>query len=308
MDELNLRIDINQASQAELCQVPGIGRNLADRIINGRPYEKLDDLLRLKGVHANQLEKWTAFLSVYSSPDLVESAGAAEPEVPTDRAASEAEAIPEKLEDSSTVVGETQVPAEKPEDEPIKEDATQKTIAGLFKNMETPRKVGRFVSEFPEQLRQRMDQSQPFSQVEAMVWGGGIALLVLILSVCFAMGILAGINGSLSYVPSARFTELQSQVTILNMQIKQVQLDTDSLRERLNALEGLSGRVTAVEKENKDLKTQISTNAEQIQSISDQLKQLQSEITTLKERNQAYDQFLSGLKTLLDNVVLKTAQ
>jgi DNA uptake protein ComE-like DNA-binding protein len=48
-------IDINSAPQAELESLPGIGPTLARRIIEGRPYRTVDDLLRVKGIGEKRL-------------------------------------------------------------------------------------------------------------------------------------------------------------------------------------------------------------------------------------------------------------
>jgi competence protein ComEA len=55
-------VNINQASIAELDSLPGVGSALAKRIIAGRPYQRLEDLDRIKGVGPKLLERlrpWT---------------------------------------------------------------------------------------------------------------------------------------------------------------------------------------------------------------------------------------------------------
>lgn len=55
-------LNINVASLDELKQLPGIGSVLARRILEGRPYHSLDDLLRVQGISKTTLEKLRPYL------------------------------------------------------------------------------------------------------------------------------------------------------------------------------------------------------------------------------------------------------
>ena len=59
--QLDFRVDLNQASWAELTQLPGIGPNLADRIIEDRkvhgPYASPRELRRVRGIGPQILER-----------------------------------------------------------------------------------------------------------------------------------------------------------------------------------------------------------------------------------------------------------
>ena len=50
-------LDLNTATEKELQSIKGIGPVLAARIIAGRPYKSVDDLLKVKGIGQNKLEK-----------------------------------------------------------------------------------------------------------------------------------------------------------------------------------------------------------------------------------------------------------
>ena len=51
------RISINSASMAELDTLPRVGPATAQRIIEGRPYNTLEDLLKVKGIGPKTLEQ-----------------------------------------------------------------------------------------------------------------------------------------------------------------------------------------------------------------------------------------------------------
>ena len=296
MDEQKQLIDINQATLDELITVPGIGPALAKRILLARPFVKLDDLLKVRGINPQQLIKWIPALTVQNHQEMSEPAV-----IPILDPAVEADAQQE--DNPSTHLTSTMV--EPPEDglpekdgeepaAPVEPAPHQQVDVEEASPAGVQEKLRKLADEIPQNLHRTWDQSRPLTQVEAMVWGGAGALVVLILGIILSLGMLAGVNGGLSYVSSSRYAELQSQMTVLIMQTKQLQQDTGSLQERMNSLEGLSGRVSTVEKANAVLKAQIGANAKDIQSLVAQTKQIEDKITALQDRSQAYDKFFEG--------------
>ena len=57
-------LDPNTAARDELMRLPGIGEMMANRMIEGRPYEKLEDLLEVPGIGPKTLEKLTPYLAI----------------------------------------------------------------------------------------------------------------------------------------------------------------------------------------------------------------------------------------------------
>ena len=59
-----LIVDLNTASADELESLPGVGEAIARRIIEGRPYGDVKDLLRVKGIGEVTFEKLKPFIKV----------------------------------------------------------------------------------------------------------------------------------------------------------------------------------------------------------------------------------------------------
>lgn len=57
-----LRVDPNNAGPEELDRLPGVGTKLAQRILQGRPYSKPEDLLNVEGIGPKQLAAMRPFL------------------------------------------------------------------------------------------------------------------------------------------------------------------------------------------------------------------------------------------------------
>src|SRR6266446_10048149 len=61
------KVDINSASEAELENLPGVGKATAKKIIDGRPYQSVGDLSKA-GVPKSTIEKITPLVTVGYTP------------------------------------------------------------------------------------------------------------------------------------------------------------------------------------------------------------------------------------------------
>lgn len=59
----NLILDVNTASLEELTKIKGIGKTIAQRIINNRPYTKIEDLAVVPGISYLKLKSIKPFLT-----------------------------------------------------------------------------------------------------------------------------------------------------------------------------------------------------------------------------------------------------
>jgi competence protein ComEA len=60
----SVKIDLNKATAKDLLALNGIGSELAERIIQHRPYKAVSDLKRLKGIGDFVLAKLSPFVTV----------------------------------------------------------------------------------------------------------------------------------------------------------------------------------------------------------------------------------------------------
>jgi competence protein ComEA len=58
------KVNINTASKAELDVLPGIGPVLAERIIEGRPFKTIEDVMKVKGIKEGEFSKIKDMISV----------------------------------------------------------------------------------------------------------------------------------------------------------------------------------------------------------------------------------------------------
>lgn len=60
-------VDINNASINDLTTIKGIGQNLAQRIVDHRPYEALHDLVNIPGINETKLASLMPYMTLSGS-------------------------------------------------------------------------------------------------------------------------------------------------------------------------------------------------------------------------------------------------
>lgn len=146
-----------------------------------------------------------------------------------------------------------------------------------------------------------------------IVAGGG--LISLILAIAFTLGILSAVNGGLRFVRPADLASVERQLSGLNSQAEILQNDITGLRDRLNNLEALSGRVTQVEQAAEalqsglnDTQQSVETISGQVGELSDGLASIETEVEAIRESTGRFNNFLIGLGELMGTLGLPTPE
>jgi predicted DNA-binding helix-hairpin-helix protein len=63
------QIDLNRADFEQIITLPGIGQGMAERIIAGRPYREVEELLQIQGLGKRTLERIYPFLTLDKTED-----------------------------------------------------------------------------------------------------------------------------------------------------------------------------------------------------------------------------------------------
>lgn len=67
--EGDLIVNVNTATPQELETIPGVGPTLAREIIRGRPYEKIEDLERVRGIGSYTLNEMRPYVRTEGETD-----------------------------------------------------------------------------------------------------------------------------------------------------------------------------------------------------------------------------------------------
>jgi competence protein ComEA len=57
-------VDLNRAAIDELERLPGVGRAIATRIVDARPFASVDDLVRVRGLRGARLARLRPLVTV----------------------------------------------------------------------------------------------------------------------------------------------------------------------------------------------------------------------------------------------------
>jgi competence protein ComEA len=297
-DTSDVGVNVNTCTLEELLAVPKVGARLVARIIDGRPYGRARDLLRVEGISESKLEVIRPYLTVgpdraWRSVDEPPPSPPKKPKPPKPEQVKTSEAVPPAGKPEETAPETKTAPAAA---------ATGQAQTDSAEVLEEP-----LPGETPSESKTDREDRQKVVYIEkrpgpsqASVWLMGI--LAVILAILLTLGIIWLINGSLRH----------ATLDDLNQKIETLTLDTETLQTNMADLQttntDLEERVVALEEElstaNEEL-TETTELAESLQALVDKDADLQEQIDALEERVTALEETVADLEEQL--MALQTA-
>lgn len=339
--ETKTLINLNTAETDELAQVPGIGPALAERIVAARPFTSFDDVQRVPGIGPSTLGKIAPYATVgealFAEPEtLAVEATPAElgfvdivpfedesthrvAEVPADLIPlpplpvvppwdeDEAEAlVGRSVPEALPAIEEAQaiVPPPLPQTPPPLSEAPPEVTAAA--PSPTPRAQPK-----PEAARPVGTPStgKPVTRAQLAWVSFGVFAATLITTLALILGILAGINGGLSFATPGDVAQVSREVGALQGEIETLEQSLNSTQTRLNNLETLSGRIQALETAKVDLQrevealaTQTETLGTRIQNVEQKATAFNTQMESVQAQSERVESVMDGLRDLLNSL------
>lgn len=128
------------------------------------------------------------------------------------------------------------------------------------------------------------------------------AIITALITISLTLAIMNALNGSLKYATSAQFRTSQREASQLNDQVIALQNDLDSLRSRVDILNGLNDRTITLEKSQKELSTSIEAVNQELSDLQDRITNLDDQLSLQEERTGKFEKFLHDLQALLGSL------
>jgi hypothetical protein len=144
--------------------------------------------------------------------------------------------------------------------------------------------------------------TRTFNRSEILWLMGAAGLATLLLSVLVSLAVLGGINGTLDFNQLQTVRELGNDLNVVQGSLETLSSSIDSLEERLAPLEGLTGRMVAVEEQVGVIQEDVVQALASVETMQADLEGLSEETARLSGRVDRFDTFLEGLRQILSEI------
>ncbi|MBN1264871.1 MAG: helix-hairpin-helix domain-containing protein [Anaerolineales bacterium] len=297
MDEKSHQgMNINTAAVEELVGLPGIGPDLAARIVEQRPYLSEEDLLKVKGIGQSLLSRLKPLVSFNSvSGGQIHSE---EPQV--------------KMEDGEQKAagsGEAVLIPPVVEEEVLEPELEKENFVEESAGFSPPVLVSKMQENKAQDQKESNTKTAPFRAISAgfsrgnTVWLlAGTSFISVIVAVLVTLLVLVLLNGTLRIDRNDSFLAMSHGVETLSGNLDLLAEDLAVVEQKLVALEGLSGRMTLVEGQIESIQSQVDQAAEGVVAMQSTVSELQDQTTVLADRISIFDSFFAGLQDLLGTI------
>ncbi len=279
-EQSELRVDPNTADSEFLVKLPGIGPELAKRIMEARPFESLEDLQRVRGLGDDTLTQISPYLIIGGDiPPIGEMTGRVK------------ERVGERSEVTSRVFEERV--------EQLREEVSQAT--DKLQKLTDEARAG--VSEVARWASERVaGLPEAFSRGDALWLVVGSGVISVVLSVILSLAILAGINRTLNFGRHEAVRQLETGLAGVQGDLEDESSKLEAISQRLKALEGLSGRMISVEDKVDSMQEEVKGALVQVETLQTSVDGLSLETQNLAGRVNRFDVFLDGLHRLISGL------
>jgi uncharacterized protein YoxC len=142
----------------------------------------------------------------------------------------------------------------------------------------------------------------PYTRSETLWLVAGSAVASFLLSMILTLAILGGINGTLNFGRHQTVRRLESALASAQQTLDSTTGSLQGVSRRLEALEGLSGRMNAVQEQVAELRGEMDQALANVEAMETSLSSLQEEARVLSQQVGRFDAFLEGLLQLLGAV------
>ena len=168
--------------------------------------------------------------------------------------------------------------------------------------------------ELPQQKDTDLESALPKSDKQISGVGGfsssclvfstlAICIFIFVLAVGTTLGIQAGINnGQLRYTTIDQYETLELEIEKLNDRIEDQQVELESLRKRIDNLDGLAGKVDTLDKTVRKIDDEVTCTLSLVDKNSADIEQINAQIDSIDEQINNTKNFFQRLRELLDEI------
>lgn len=184
-------------------------------------------------------------------------------------------------------------------------DESAKTKAGdgdKSKSADVVDETVNYLVNLPAVIRDELNKKRGFNRRTTILLMGGTALVSIFLSIVLTLMVFTIVNGSLSVRRNSQVQSMASDVSQMGVELDDLDSRLQALSRRVEAVEGLSGRVTAVEDTFDVVQTDIDQAISQVETMQSTVDGLSADVETLADNIGRFDQFLTRLWELMNQL------